>query len=854
MSGQLTPMMQQYMQIKEENPDLILMYRLGDFYEMFFEDAELVSKELNLVLTGRECGLAERAPMCGVPHHSVQTYVGQLVAKGYRVGICEQLEDPKDTKGLVKRGITRIITPGTVVEEDLLKDDENNYIMAIFRSSDYFGISWCDVSTGEFRFQDLLTESELLNEIERLQPREFLLSQDEYDSNIGRIRSSAAAVTPVSAWTYRKDNAKKALQEHFGVSSLQSFDIHTVSGGVQAAGALIRYLHESQRNALGHITALRSVRASSFMTLDAAAIRNLELVRTLMSGSKRGSLLGILDRTCTPAGARKLKSMLLEPLQDKAAIENRHETVGIFADDMELSVGVRGILDEIKDLERVLSRLSYGTTTAADCIILRNALQSIPKLHEHLQTADSTLLRSLRASLHELPELRTFLESAISDNSAGTPGDGTVIRKGYSAELDELTALASDGATRLTRMEQDEREKTGIKGLKIRYNRVFGYFIEVSRSYKGEVPERYVRRQTLANSERYVTEELKALEELLVSAADKRRVLEQDLFNGVRRKLEEHVTALQQIARSLAMLDALQSLAKVARENGYVRPEMTEDGIISIKGARHPVVENMTKDGFVPNDVELGTNDARLMLITGPNMAGKSTYMRQVGIIVLMAHMGSFVPAEHARICMTDRIFTRVGASDDLASGQSTFMVEMNELANILRNATERSLVILDEVGRGTGTADGLAIARAAVIHILNRVHAKTLFATHYHELIPMAEQYKGIVNRSVAVKEAGDAILFLHQIVDGGTSNSFGIEVAKLAGVPAEVTTLAQDFLAAMDYDAEAVMSRAPVEEAKRVDAAVSDTLKEIRGLNPDALSPLEALGYIYRLKEEME
>lgn len=856
MASGLTPMMQQYMQIKEENPGVILMYRLGDFYEMFFDDAKIAAKELNLVLTGRDCGLEERAPMCGVPHHALQSYVGQLIAKGYRVAICEQLEDPKAAKGLVRRGITRLITPGTVVEEGLLADNENNFLMSIERDGEFFGTSWCDVSTGEFRFRDFLTDNELMNEIERLQPREFLIGQNLYDANQDRIRSAAVhgCVTPYSDWAFRRDNATSALLQHFGISSLRSFDIEVVSAGVRAAGALIRYLHDSQKNNLAHISGLKNVRSSSFMTLDAAAIRNLELVRTLINGSRRGSLLGLMDRTRTPSGSRMLKKILLEPLRNKEAIERRHEAVEALMQDTTMNTQTREILDDIKDLERILSKLSYGTANASDCVSLRRFLELIPRLRTTLEHTPSTLLRALRSSLNELPELRELLEHSISDNPTGTVGDGSVIRPGYSSELDELTALSENGTARLSRMEQEERERTGIKSLKIRYNRVFGYFIEVSRAFKGEVPENYIRRQTLANAERYVTDELKELEEMLLSASEKRKELEQRLFNEVCAKLAEQIPAMQQSARSLAMLDVLQSFAAVAYEHNFVRPIMTEKSAIRIRRGRHPVVESMSRDGFVPNDLELGVPGTDMMLITGPNMAGKSTYMRQTGIIVLLAHIGSFVPADSAEICLVDRIFTRVGASDDLASGQSTFMVEMNELANILNNATENSLVILDEVGRGTGTADGLAIAKAAAVHILTHVKAKTMFATHYHELISMADEFDGIMNRSVAVKEVGNSIVFLHQIVDGGTNKSFGIEVAKLAGVPEQVTSLASRYLATLNHDAAAAMNEVDVETVNDMnDEEESSTIRAIKELNPDTLAPLEALSYIYKLKEEL-
>lgn len=855
MAARLTPMMQQYMQLKEENPGVILMYRLGDFYEMFFDDAKTAAKELNLVLTGRDCGLEERAPMCGVPHHALESYVGQLVTKGYRVAICEQLEDPKSAKGLVKRGITRLVTPGTVVEEGLLKDTENSYLLSIVPDGEFFGISWCDVSTGEFRFRDFVSEEELTAEIERLQPREFLIEQSVFDANPDRIREAHTAVTPASDWAFRKENAKDALMSHFGVGSLKSFDIEIVTAGVRAAGAMIRYLHDSQKNTLSHITGLRNVRASAFMTLDAAAIRNLELVRTLITGNRRGSLLGLLDRTRTSSGARQLKKILLEPLRGKDAIERRHEAVEAFVKDAELADVVRGALDDIKDLERILAKLSYGTIGASDCVSLRRSLQLIPALRNALSGAPGVLIRTLRASLHELPEVRQMLETAICDEPTGTPGEGTIIRRGYSAELDELAALADHGAAKLSEMEAEEREKTGIKSLKIRYNRVFGYYIEVSRAYKGKVPERYVRRQTLANAERYVTDELKELEEMLLTAAEKRKELEKSLFSQIREKLEAQITPMQQSARSLGMLDVLQSLARVACENSFIRPRMTDDGVLRIRGGRHPVVESLSRDGFVPNDLELGGPDAKMMLLTGPNMAGKSTYMRQTGIIVLLAHIGSFVPAESADICLVDRIFTRVGASDDLASGQSTFMVEMNELANILNNATENSLVILDEVGRGTGTADGLSIARAAAVHILTKVRAKTMFATHYHELISLADEYDGIKNRSVAVKEIGQSIIFLHQIVDGGTDRNFGIEVAKLAGVPSEVTNLAKRYLKALrSENTSQALRSADTEKPDPADPAAAAVLARLRDLNPDTLAPLEALSVLYELKKAME
>lgn len=854
--AQLTPMMRQYMDIKEQNKDAILMYRLGDFYEMFFEDAKTAAKELDLVLTGRDCGLEERAPMCGVPHHAVDSYIGQLVGKGYKVAICEQLEDPKSVKGIVKRGITRVVTAGTLVEPQMLEETENNYILALISAKSGYGISWCDVSTGEFKYRDGVRVEHLSSELLRLQPRELLIPEDllhhmPEDLKTALLFVPAAVKTSAGDWMVRPDNAQKALFEHFHVSSLSSFDATQMSEGLCAAGALLDFLHDSQKNDLAHITRLEPVRKNAFMTLDSACVRNLELVQNIASGKKKGSLLWFLDRTKTAGGARLLKKMLLSPLLHQPQIEGRLDAVEILFKDPVALLDLRTSLDEVRDLERILSRLSYGTLTAKDALALKQTLSVLPKLKETMAAAGKDVFAFIDGMIEDMGDLKELLEAALAEDPPAALTDGGLIKKGYSAELDELIDLSEKGTDKLIELETREKQETGIRNLKVRYNRVFGYFIEVSKGSVGSVPDRYMRKQTLANGERYITEELKELEESILSASERRNQLEYSIFGSIRDRLKENIARIQKAAQGISNLDVIQSMSQVAYENNFVRPQITDDGIIEIKNGRHPVVEKMSKDAFVPNDAYLDRRGNRMLLITGPNMAGKSTFMRQIGLIVLLAHIGSFVPADAARICLVDRIFTRVGASDDLASGQSTFMVEMNELANILHNATPRSLLILDEIGRGTSTGDGLSIARASAEYILDHLEAKTLFATHFHELIDLAEERSGVVNCSVAVKEMGSDIVFLHRIVPGGTDKSFGIEVAKLAGLPAEVIDRAKKLLRSFSGNRNPGTS---VHEEAEQGMAIPEVLTDVLHVNPDTLAPLEALNLIYRLQKELK
>lgn len=852
--AELTPMMQQYMDIKEQNPDAILLYRLGDFYEMFFEDAKVAAEELDLVLTGRDCGLEERAPMCGVPHHAVDSYIGRLVEKGHKVAVCEQLEDPKSVKGLVRRGITRVVTAGTLTSPEMLKENENNYLLAVLPGSDACGLSWCDVSTGEFRYRDSLSLQELQNELLRLRPREVLLPEQAMRNLPPELeagfRAGQVVRTPVPDWSFREKGARDALEKHFGVQSLASFGADRMSPGLSAAGALICYLHESQKNALEHITGLQAVRRQSFMVLDAAAVRNLELTETIVGGKRKGSLLWLLDRTRTAAGGRLLRRMILEPLLRQRDIDRRLDAVAVLHDNPVLLAEVRRTLEGVRDLERILSRLAYGTLDARDALALRQSFAAVPDLKQAVQSDHSTALRALEQRLDAMTDLHDLLSRALLEEAPATLTEGQLIRRGYSAELDELIDLSESGMQKLVELEMREKEKTGIRTLKVRYNRVFGYFIEVSKSALGSVPEYYHRKQTLANGERYITDELKELEEALLSASERRAGLEYSLFLEIRAKLRENIGRIQQTANAIAQLDVLQSLAQVAYENNYVRPNITDDGIIDIRGGRHPVVEKLVRKSFVPNDALLDVRDNRLLLITGPNMAGKSTFMRQIGLIVLMAHLGSFVPAESASICLVDRIFTRVGAADDLASGQSTFMVEMNELANILHNATARSLLILDEIGRGTSTVDGLAIARATAEHILEQIGAKALFATHYHELTVLGNERNGAKNYSVAVKEFGQDIVFLHRIVPGGTDRSFGIEVARLAGLPRGVIARAKQVLELLQEQS----AELPAELPKQTPSQAPEALRRLLEVNLDTLAPLEALNLLYGLKRELD
>ncbi len=856
--AELTPMMKQYLDLKQEYPDCILMFRLGDFYEMFFEDAKTASRVLEIALTGRNCGLEERAPMCGVPHHSVDNYISRLIEKDFKVAICDQLEDPRAAQGIVKRGITRVVTPGTVVEHSILSESENNYILCVHYGDSAIGICYCDVSTGEFCIEQVEDEAQLLNELTRLGPRELLVS----DSSVRKLlmltektRFKNAFVNPYFDWAFEQMTAQKVLQGHFKVKSLTGFGCEELPEAICAAGALMQYLIDTQKNALIHITSLKTLNESAYMVLDPSTRRNLELTQTLMESGKKGSLLWLLDHTKTAMGARMLKKMLLQPLKSMNAINERLDTVSEIKDDLYLRNSLVDYLGTIYDLERIISRISYGAIDAKDCLSLKRSIAALPALKELLKGATSSILKDICENMDDLADLHELLDQAINEDAPVGIMDGNIIKPGFDPEIDKLISASQNGKNWLMELEAREKEETGIKNLKISYNKVFGYFIEVTKSNLSQVPYRYLRKQTLTGCERYITEELKDMEDTILGAEEKKNTLEYEVFLRIRDTLGENVARIQACASRVALLDVMQSFSSVAYENAYTRPQMADDGVLDIKNGRHPVVESIRKQEFVPNNAFLNNDMDNMLLITGPNMAGKSTYMRQVGLIVLMAHIGCFVPASSAHICMVDRIFTRVGASDDLASGQSTFMVEMNELANILNNATSKSLLILDEIGRGTSTTDGLSIAWASVEYIIQNLHAKTLFATHYHELVELEHMFGGIKNYSVAVKEMGSDIIFLHKIVSGGTDRSFGVDVAKLAGLPAQVISRARVFLDQLQtYEISLVGNNTQGAQVEKSTCELPACVKKIKATNIDTLTPIEALNLIYSLKKELE
>ena len=783
----VTPMMQQYLDTKAEYKDCILFFRLGDFYEMFFDDARTASRELELTLTGKDCGLSERAPMCGVPYHAVDTYVEKLIERGYKVAICEQMEDPALAKGLVKRAVTRIITPGTVIEPAMLDEKANNFLLSVCFVADRAGLAFADVSTGEFYVHEITQpETTLSDEVARISPMEIICN-DQVKLRACLQREMQNASEQPSAW-FQLANATEALCRHFALNDLSPLGLSDeYKAGASAAGALMRYLSETQKNALEHMTSLRIYQGSETMLLDRNTRRNLELTESIRGRSRKGSLLWLLDKTSTAMGGRLLRSWIEQPLVDEAKINRRLDAVGEFAQEHVLTMTLAEELQGVYDIERLLSKVAYKSMNARDCLSLCASLQKVPKIRELLREAKSQAVEEIRDSLDTLPELTDLLTRAIHPDAPILITEGGIIRDGYSQMLDEYRAASTSGKQWILELEQKEREETGIRNLRIQYNRVFGYYIEVSKSYYEMVPARYIRKQTLANCERYMTPELKEIEQKIVGAQEQSTRLELQLFTEVREKIAEQIARIQKTAMALKSLDALLSLAKSAIEYHYVRPEMTQDGTLDIVEGRHPVVEQtMSEGGFVPNDTHMNADDCRMCIITGPNMAGKSTYMRQVALIALMAHIGSFVPAKEAKIPVTDRIFTRVGASDDLASGQSTFMVEMSETAYILRNATAKSLVILDEIGRGTSTFDGLAIAWAVVEYLCDKQKsgAKTLFATHYHELSELEGHIDGVQNYCISVKEHGEDVIFLRKIIRGGADKSFGIHVARLAGV----------------------------------------------------------------------
>ena len=877
----VTPMMQHYLKTKEENKDCILFYRLGDFYEMFFEDAKIASKELELTLTGKSCGLEERAPMCGVPFHAADTYINRLVAKGYKVAICEQVEDPKLAKGIVKREVIRIVTPGTNIDMQSLDETKNNYIMSIVYLADKYGVAICDVTTGDFFVTEVDSERKLLDEMNKYAPSEVICNEAFYMSGVDiedMKNRLSIAVSSLDAWYFGDELAKETLLSHFKVASLQALGLEDYDCGVISAGALLKYLYDTQKNSMEHILAIHPYSIGKFLILDSSTRRNLELVETLREKQKRGSLLWVLDKTKTAMGARLLRSYVEQPLIEKAEIIKRQKFIETLNKQAITRDEFREYLNPIYDLERLITRISYQTANPRDLIAFRNSIEMLPPIRTLLADVDCALADEIKADFDCLEDLYELIESSVQEEPPISVREGDIIKDGYNEEVDRLRSAKTQGKSWLADVEAKEREKTGIKNLRIKYNKVFGYYLEVTNSFKDQVPDYYVRKQTLTNAERYITPELKELEDTILGAEDRLVSLEYELFRQVRQQIGDNVLRILKTAKAIAKLDVFASLALVAQQNNYCKPKINESGTIDIKNGRHPVVEKMIPNGmFIDNDTYLDNGKNRISIITGPNMAGKSTYMRQTALIVLMAQIGSFVPAESANIGIVDRIFTRVGASDDLASGQSTFMVEMNEVANILRNATSDSLLILDEIGRGTSTFDGLSIAWAVVEHISNPklLGAKTLFATHYHELTELEGKLDNVNNYRIAVKEKGDTIVFLRKIVKGGADKSYGIQVAKLAGLPESVIDRANEIvneLLANDIsdiaknitvDKSGGTSRKKKEHLDEVDLAqmsLFDTtsddsiIDELRNIEISNLTPLDALNKLNELQNKVK
>ena len=878
--AEFTPMMQQYLETKKEYADCILFYRLGDFYEMFFEDAITASRELEITLTGKDCGQEERAPMCGIPYHAVEGYLNKLINKGYKVAICEQVEDPKLAKGLVKREVVRIVTPGTNMDMHALEESKNNYLMCITYMQAKIGISLADVTTGDYYVTEVDDLKKLMDEIMKYQPREiicndaFLVSGMDIADLRGRLGITVYALEP---HFFDDEAAKRCLLKHFKVNTLIGLGLEDFPNGLIAAGALLMYLYDTQKTSLSHISHIYPYLTSKYMLLDSSTRRNLELAETLREKQKRGSLLWVLDKTKTAMGGRTLRSMIEQPLIEKDEIEKRLDAVEELSMDSVSRDEIREYLNPIYDLERLLSRVSYKTANPRDLIAFRNSLQMMPHIKTVLNSFKKEVLCTIRDDIDGLEDITSLIEAAIEEEPPVSIREGGIIKEGFDEDIDKLRNAKRDGKTWLADLENEDRERTGIKNLKIKYNKVFGYYFEVTNSYKELVPEDYIRKQTLANAERYTTPRLKELEDMILNAEDKLNTLEYDLFCKIRDAIAMEMERIQRTAKAVARLDVFASLSLVSERNNYVRPKLNEKGVLDIKDGRHPVVEKMIdNDMFIANDTYLDNNSHLIAVITGPNMAGKSTYMRQTALIVLMAQIGCFVPAKSANIGIVDRIFTRVGASDDLASGQSTFMVEMNEVANILRNATANSLLILDEIGRGTSTFDGLSIAWAVIEHISNRklLGAKTLFATHYHELTELEGKISNVNNYCIAVKERGDDIVFLRKIIKGGADKSYGIQVAKLAGVPDMVIDRAKEIVnQLLDNDIiEKVQSIAvdtqgsgKVKKAEHYDevdmAQMSlfdtvkdeDVIKELKEVDISNLTPLDALNTLYRLQSKL-
>lgn len=866
--AEYSPMMQQYLETKSKYDDCILFYRLGDFYEMFFDDAITASKELEITLTGRDCGQAERAPMAGIPFHAADMYISRLITKGYKVAICEQLEDPKTTKGMVKRDVIRVVTPGTLIETNMLDEKKNNYIMSIYKNGLFFGLAVCDVSTGDFyatEIKETNNFSRLLDEIARYSPAEIIVNNMMFSSNeeIDKIKERFQSyISKISDEKFIDESSQ--IEKNYKIIDTNNEEIKNLENrglALNAISELVYYFNETQKTKLEHVNKIQIYNTTKYMCLDINARRNLEITERMRDKSKRGTLLWVLDKTCTSMGGRNLRRWLNNPLIDIKEINDRLDAVEELKENMMLKGEIIESLKKVYDIERLIGKISYGNANARDMISLKNSIQQLPDIKRLLSNTKCNLLKELYNGLDELMDIYELINQAIVEEPPISVKEGGLIKLGYNEEIDKLKSATTDGKKWLIELELKEKEATGIKNLKVGFNKVFGYFIEVTKSNLNQVPDRYIRKQTLANGERYITEELKEIEETILGAEDKLINLEYNVFQDIRSKLEQQIERIQSTADVISKLDVLTSFATVAEDMDYVKPIVDGEGIIEIKDGRHPVIEKMLPSGsFVQNDTYLDENNDRLSIITGPNMAGKSTYMRQVALITLMAQVGSFVPASYAKIGVVDKIFTRVGASDDLSMGQSTFMVEMMEVATILKEATANSLVILDEIGRGTSTYDGLSIAWAVASHIADKEKcgAKTLFATHYHELTKLADEIEGVKNYSVAVKEKGEDIIFLRKIVEGGTDESYGIHVAKIAGVPQNVVKKANEVLKSLERKS-ALGNKAIEKENKKVAAGqldmynykLAEIAHQIDKINVNELTPIEALNILVKLKE---
>ena len=855
---QMTPMMTQYLKTKEEYEDCILFYRLGDFYEMFFDDAIKASKELEITLTGKDCGLSERAPMCGVPFHSASVYIAKLIEKGYKVAICEQVEDPKTAKGIVKREVIRVVTPGTVVDEELLDEKNNNYLAVIYSQRDKYGFAVSDISTGEIYTTEISGADEALNEIARYEPKEILLNSDAAEKLSAQVELRFH-ITPDECTDdfFENSEFEKNILQQFGKNSLSEIALDTKTYAVRAVGAMIAYLEHTQKTSLTYLNTINTYEVNQYMDIDVNTRRNLEITETMRDKVKRGSLLWVIDNTETSMGARLLKQWIEKPLINPIEINKRLYSVKELTENIMLRDDLSAVLSGTYDISRIISRISLGTVTPKDLIALKMTLLQLPELEYTLSNVKSPMLGDMRKNFDLLEDVCDLLERAINDEPPALLRDGNVIKEGFNEEIDNLRIAMRDGKKWLAALENEERESTGISKLKVGYNKVFGYYIEVTKSAIKDVPDYYIRKQTLANCERYITPKLKEIENTILGASEKIVTLESYVFEQIRTSVSEEIERLKNAAHIIATTDVLLSLAQTAYKNNFTMPEISDNGKIEITDGRHPVVEKMSKNSmFVPNDTLLNNDDDRMIIITGPNMAGKSTYMRQVALITLMAQIGSFVPAKLAKIGIVDKIFTRVGASDDISSGQSTFMLEMTEVSHILKNATSKSLIILDEIGRGTSTFDGLSIAWAVVEYIQNKhkIGAKTLFATHYHELTELEEELDGVKNYRIAVKKRGDDITFLRKIVRGGADDSYGIEVAALAGVPKEVINGAKKILKKIENDEIVVEHTAKKHEdaTNQIgfgDGIANEIADELKNMDVTTYTPIEAMNKLYEL-----